>query len=83
MFHNKCGNFKKPMLPLSSSLLPSSSIAEEGMWAKPVQIGCKNILGVLTIVPLMSSLYRDYEKSGKSTTSFTRTFIKILTTQGF
>ena len=67
------------MLLLSSSLLPSSSIPEERIWVKPLQIEYKIILVVLTGVPLMSPLYLGHEKSSESTTSLNRTFIKTVT----
>ena len=58
------------MLPLCNSQLPSASIPEVGMWAKPLQIKYKNILEVLNVVPYMPVF-------GKSGQSFTTGFKQL------
>ena len=60
-----------------SSLLPSASIPEVGMWTKQIQVEYKNIQEVLDYYcPLLSPLYFDYN----SATNFYQIFVKTLTT---
>lgn len=65
--------------PLFSSILSSVSVPVAGMWAKPHLIYYKNILEILTVLPL-SPLYRDHKEFGKNANSFIHTFLKYIKT---
>ena len=47
---------KKPLLPVSSSLLSSGNVPEVGMLAKSLQIQYRNMLEVLTVVFFLPNL---------------------------
>ena len=54
--YKETDTFKKPMLPVSSSLLLPCNVPELEMWAKPLHIKYKNILEVLTVIPFLPTL---------------------------